>query len=73
MSIVPSPNAQFIERSDMDHLKVAADITTDASKQQYDTKDDEKDIRTNNNNLLMMPRCDPPHQNTSSWRYYNAL
>mmetsp|Transcript_10091 Transcript_10091/g.15148 ORF Transcript_10091/g.15148 Transcript_10091/m.15148 type:complete len:497 (+) Transcript_10091:52-1542(+) len=77
MSIVPSPNAQFIERSDMDHLKVAADIATDASKQQYDTKDTETDIRppirTINNNLLMMPRCDPPHQNTSSWRYYNAL
>ena len=61
----------------MDHLKVAADIATDASKQQYDTKDTETDIRppirTINNNLLMMPRCNPPHQNTSSWRYYNAL
>lgn len=64
MNIIPSPNIPFIERSDMDQ-KVAAGVATDVHS---------SFIRTNNNdNLLMMPRCHPPNQNTSSWIYYKAL
>jgi hypothetical protein len=85
MSVVPSTStssASFIG-SQVD-LKVGARIPTEAvNHPQNEAKDTEKVtvrppiIRTNNyhnDNLLMMPRCHPPHQYTSSaWRYYNTL
>ena len=71
MNIIPSPSIPFIERSDMD-LKVAAGVATDASLKPQKIR---PPIRTNSNNdnLLMVPRCHPPNLNTSSWIYYNAL
>ena len=71
MNIIPSPNIPFIERSDIDDLKVAAGIieTEDTSLNQHE--DIRLPIRTNDN--LQIPRCHPPNLNTSSWIYYNAL
>ena len=72
MNIIPSPNIPFIERSDVDDLKVAAGIIeTDASTSLNQQIDIRPPIRTNDN--LQIPRCHPPNLNTSSWIYYNAL